>query len=411
MKLSKLATKTIKEAPADEQALNAQLLIRAGYIHKEVAGVYDFLPLGWMVLNNIMRVIREEMNAIDGQELFMSSLQNPAPWIKSGRWPNEAMDIWFKTLLQNGNELGLGNTHEEPLTSLMCNHIQSYKDLPKFVYQFQTKFRNELRAKSGIMRTREFIMKDLYSFCATLKDHEEYYERAKQAYTKIFDRLGIGESTYLTFASGGSFSKYSHEFQVLCSAGEDTIYIHEDKKIAINKEVLNDNVLIDLDLNRDELIEKSGAEVGNIFSLGTRFSEPLGLYYINDQGQRLPVIMGSYGIGPARIMGVIVELMSDESGLIWPETIAPFKYHLIGIGSDESIQKAREIYDKLSKIGLSVIYDDRDIRAGEKFADADLLGMPIRLVVSDKTGNQVEQKLRTSKQTTLVPIESITKDE
>ncbi|HQT83096.1 MAG TPA: prolyl-tRNA synthetase, partial [Candidatus Paceibacterota bacterium] len=290
MRQSQLFTKTRREAPADEVAKNAQLLVRAGYVHKEMAGVYDFLPLGLLVLNKIIGIIREEMNAIGGEEVFLSTLQDPAVWKKSGRWNDEVVDIWFKTQLKNNSELGLGNTHEEALTALMTEHISSYKDLPRYVYQFQNKFRNETRAKSGIMRSREFIMKDLYSFSKNSTQHLEFYEKAAVAYENIFRRVGIGDTTYRTFASGGSFSTYSHEFQTVCDAGEDIIYIDEAKRIAVNKEVYDDpDVYAATGITKENLKEAKAAEVGNIFTLGTRFSEALGLSFKDAEGKATPV--------------------------------------------------------------------------------------------------------------------------
>ena len=384
MRQSRLFTKTRREAPSDEVAKNAQLLVRAGYIHKEMAGVYDFLPLGLLTLNKIITIIREEMDAIGGEEVFLSTLQDPEAWKKSGRWDDTVVDIWFKTHLKNNSELGLGNTHEEALTALMTEHISSYKDLPRYVYQFQNKFRNETRAKSGIMRSREFIMKDLYSFSKGSSQHMEFYEKAAVAYEKIFRRVGIGEKTYRTFASGGSFSKYSHEYQTVCDAGEDIIYIDETKRIAVNKEVYDDpDVYATTGINKESLKEAKAAEVGNIFTLGTRFSDAFGLSYKDSEGKATPVFMGSYGIGPARVMGTIVELMSDEKGLVWPEAVAPFAVHLVSLGKDgDDISKTADaLYDDLVKAGVEVLYDDRDLRAGEKFAESDLLGIPKRVVV------------------------------
>lgn len=403
--MTRLATRTLREAPADEVAKNAQLLIKAGYIHKEMAGVYDYLPLGWRTLNKIIQIIREEMDAIGGQELFLTGLQNPDSWKKSGRWSEDAVDVWFKTKLHNGHEIGLSNTHEEPLTAAMINHIQSYNDLPVYVYQFQTKFRNEKRAKSGIMRTREFIMKDLYSFSADEQQHEEFYQQAIEAYKNVFRRLGIGEHTKFTFADGGSFARFSHEFQTICEAGEDTIYIHKDvDQPAINKEVFTPDNLANLGTNQDDYEAVTAAEVGNIFRLGTKFSEPIGLNYSDESGQEQPVFMGSYGIGPGRVMGVMAELLSDDKGLVWPKQVAPYDYYLIGLGSAEAMNRAQDIYDQLISAGKSVLFDDRtSVRAGEKFADADLLGIPQRLVVSDKTGEGVEHKLRTSDETKIIP--------
>lgn len=375
---SKLFTKTRKEAPSDEVSKNAQLLVRAGFIHKEMAGVYTYLPLGLLVLNNIEDIIREEMNVIGGQEVLMTTLQDPEIWKKSDRWDDDKVDNWFKTKLKNGNELGVANTHEEPLAKLLTDHVHSYKDLPLYVYQIQTKFRNELRAKSGIMRGREFLMKDLYSFSRTEEEHNEFYEKTAEAYNRIFERVGLGDKTYRTFASGGSFSKFSDEFQTLSDAGEDTIYIDEKKGIAVNKEVLKDDVLAELGLDKNKLVEKKAIEVGNIFPLGTKYSEAEGLLFRGEDGKDKPAIMGSYGIGLGRVMGTIAEVLSDEKGLIWPKSVAPFKLHLIGLTD------ASEVYDKLKKAGIEILYDDRDLQAGQKFADADLIGIPYRIVVSER---------------------------
>ena len=417
MKQSQLFTKTRREAPKDEVAKNAQLLIRAGYVNKEMAGVYDFLPLGLRTLNKIVGIIREEMNAIDGQEVSLTALQDKKIWEASDRWDDKKVDIWFKTQLQNGTDLGLAITHEEPLTNIMKDHIRSFRDLPIAVYQFQTKFRNEVRAKSGIMRGREFLMKDLYAFSRNTEECDAYYTRAQQAYVNVFNRLGIGDKTYMTFASGGLFSKYSHEFQTLTEAGEDTIYVHEEKKIAINKEVLNDEVLADLGIKRSELIEKKAVEVGNIFKLGTRFSDALGLVYQDEKGKSVPVVMSSYGIGPSRVMGTIVELLSDDKGLVWPESIAPFSVHLIAIfergGANGGKVKdvADALYKNLSAKGIEVLYDDRDATAGEKFSDSDLIGIPTRYVISEKTlavdGGSVEVKNRATGKVDVKAISSL----
>lgn len=387
MRQSKLFTKTRKEAPSDEVAKNAQLLIRAGYIYKNMAGAYTFLPLGLRVIEKIKTIIREEMNAIGGQELHMPSLQEPQLWKKTSRWDDEVVDVWFKSELKAGGEVGFAWTHEEVATELMRQYISSYKDLPLFAYHIQTKFRNEMRAKSGIMRTREFDMKDLYSFCATPQQHEAFYEACAAAYMKIFHRIGIGDKTYRTFASGGAFSKFSHEFQTLAEAGEDVVYVNEEKGVAVNSEVLQEADLSELGVTREELSEHKSIEVGNIFSLGTKFSEALGLTYKDEEGNELPVIMGSYGIGPARAMGTVVDLLSDEKGIVWPESIAPFAVHLIGLNTDdEEIRDfADTLYNELTDAHVEVLYDDRDARGGEKFADADLLGIPYRVVVSKKT--------------------------
>jgi len=383
MRTTQLFTRTSKDAPADEVAKNAQLLIRAGYVNKEMAGVYTYLPLGKRVLENIISIIREEMNSIGGTEISMTALQNSDVWKTSGRWDDEVMDVWFKTKLASGIELGLAPTHEEPLTKMMKNFIQSYKDLPIYPYQFQIKFRNELRSKSGLMRGREFWMKDLYSFSRTQEEHDAFYDGAvSDAYARVFDRLGLGAITYRTFASGGSFAKFSHEFQTLSPVGEDIIYVNKEKGIAINEEVYNDEVLEMLGVTKDELTEEKAVEVGNIFTLGTRYSDPLELNFTDENGESKPVIMGSYGIGPSRLMGLIAEHFSDDKGLVWPENVAPFKVYLVSIG--DVATEANALYDELTSKGIDVLYDDRDERPGAKFADAELLGIPYRVTVSPR---------------------------
>jgi prolyl-tRNA synthetase len=386
MRQSKLFTKTQKEAPSDEESKNAQLLIRAGYIHKEMAGVYQLLPLGLMVVENIKQIVREEMDAIDGQEMLATSMQSKDLWQRTDRWDDEKVAIWFKSELKAGGEIGFGWSHEEPLANMMKNHISSYKDLPKTIYQFQNKLRNELRAKSGIMRGREFLMKDAYSFSDTEEQHDAIYEAQKQAYKKVFDRVGIGEDTYVTFASGGAFTQFSHEFQTECEAGEDVTYINKEKGIAINEEVLKETDLESLGVKMEDLVATKTAEVGNIFNFGRQKAESTGLIYKNEAGERTPVWMGSYGIGVTRVMGVVVEKLADDKGIVWPKSIAPFTVHLVALNTDdEEIKDWTEgIYTALKKRNVSVLFDDRDSRPGEKFADSDLLGLPYRVVVSKK---------------------------
>ena len=404
MRVSQLFTKTSKNAPSDEVAKNAQLLIRAGFIHKEMAGVYTYLPLGKRVLEKITHIIREEMNSVGGNEISLTALQQKEPWVASGRWSDEVIDVWFKTKLANGSELGLAPTHEEPLTKLMKNFISSYKDLPVYPYQFQIKFRNELRSKSGLMRGREFWMKDLYSFSKNQEEHDIFYEKASEAYDRIYARLGIGDITYKTFASGGSFAKYSHEFQTLSEVGEDIIYVHEGRRLAINEEVYNDEVIADLGIEKSELIEKRAVEVGNIFTLGTKFSDVLDLNYTDEDGQSKRVFMGSYGIGPSRLMGLLAEHFADEKGLVWPANIAPVQVYLVRIGSEMATSHADELYDELTNQGIEVLYDDRDERPGTKFADAELMGVPYRLTVSDRLieANQYEFTSRATGETELL---------
>ena len=407
MRQSVLATKVRHESPEGEESKNAQLLIRSGFISKSMAGVYGFLPLGVRSLNKIMNIIREEINLIGGQEILLNGLQNPEIWKKTDRWSGNEEEVWFKSNLHAGGEIGFGWTHEEQITEEMKHHINSYRDLPKYVYQLQNKFRNEKRAKSGIMRTREFIMKDLYSFSKDEEEHKIFYEECAKAYMRIFERLGIGKNTFRTFASGGAFAEFSDEFQTTVSVGEDIAYLDRKKGIALNKEVYRDDVIEKLGLKKDELEEVSVSEVGNIFTLGTRFSEALGLMYADEGGQQRPAFMGSYGIGPARVLGVITELFSKDDSLILPTAVSPYTVHLIVIGKDEDINKnADKVYEDLKLKGVDVLYDDRKLNPGVKFADSDLIGIPHRLIMSSRSMEQggVEYINRASEETKIVPI-------
>lgn len=399
MRQSRLFTKTRKDAPKDEVSKNAQLLIRAGFVHKEMAGVYSYLPLGLRVFKKIEQIIREEMNAIGGQEIILTALQEKTAWEATGRWDDAVVDNWFKTKLKNDTELGLAYTHEPAITIMMKDYIHSYRDLPAYPYQIQTKFRNELRAKSGLFRGREFVMKDMYSFCRTQDELDLFYDKAIEAYTKIFQRLGIGDRTYITMASGGTFgTRFSHEFQTVTSAGEDTIYIDKKKRIAVNKEVYNAETLESLGLRESDLFEEKSIEIGNIYKLGTFYSAPLNLTYNDESGASKPVIMGSYGIGLGRVMGTIAEIFADEKGMVWPESVAPFGVHLVSLCKEmDDISKADEIYEFLQKKNVEVLYDDREeASAGTKFADSDLIGIPLRVVISPKMieKNSVEIKKR-----------------
>lgn len=392
--------------------MNAQLLIRAGFVYKEMAGVYTMLPLGLRVINKIANIVRDEMDKTGGIEVQSTALQSQEIWKKTNRWSDAVVDNWFKTKLKNGTELALAFTHEEPMANMLTNFISSYKDLPVYVYDIRTVFRNEARAKSGIMRGREFFWKALYSFSKNEAEHEAYYEKAKMAYQNVFERVGLGEKTYLTFASGGSFSKYSHEFQTLSEAGEDTIYVDEEKKIAVNKEVYTDEVLKDLGLDKNKLVEKKAIEVGNIFSLGHKFSEPLNLKYKDEAGKDQLVFMGSYGIGISRLMGTIVEAYHDDKGIVWPEAVAPFQVHLLVLSSQSTVlSEAEKIYADLQKAVIEVLYDDREVTAGQKFADADLIGIPYRVVVSEKSlqAGGVELKKRNEKDSAIVEIAELIK--
>lgn len=407
MRQSHLFTKTRREAPTDEVSQNAILLTRAGFIHKELAGVYAFLPLGKRVIEKISQIIREEMNAIGGQEVSMTTLQPKEIFEKTDRWDDKKVDNWFKTKLANGTELGMGLTHEEPIVHALSDYVSSYKDLPVLVYQIQTKFRNELRAKSGLLRGREFLMKDMYSFARTQGEHEQIYEKVASAYHKIYDRLGIGNITYRTYADGGIFTKrFSDEFQTLSEIGEDTIYLDKDKKIAVNKEVYTDENLAKMGLRKEQLVEKHAIEVGNIFPLESKYTDALNVYYKDESGNKNSIIAGCYGIGISRLMGVFGEIFSDEKGLIWPKEVAPFRVHLISLNQNEA---AEEIYKTLQAQGIEVLYDDRDARAGEKFADADLIGVPTRVVVGEKSveSKLLEVKDRNSDDVNMVTIEHL----
>jgi len=316
----------------------------------------------------------------------MTALQRKELWEKTDRWNDQNVDVWFKSSLKNGTEVGFGWSHEEPITDMMKNYVSSYRDLPVFVYQFQTKLRNELRAKSGIMRGREFVMKDMYSYTTDETEHQTFYDKTIEAYLRVFDRVGLGESTFVTFASGGAFTQFSHEFQTITDAGEDVTYINREKNIAINREVFTDETLAKLGVRREELEEVKTAEVGNIFNFGTGKSEQLGLQFTDDQGKLVPVFLGSYGIGITRLMGVIVERNADEKGMVWPKAVSPFHVHLVTLCTEaEDIQQADALYHSLERAGIDVLYDDRTVRPGEKFADSDLMGIPSRIVMSPRT--------------------------
>lgn len=408
MKYSQLFTKTSKDVPHDADSINAQFLTRAGYIHQEIAGVYTFLPLGLKVLRNIEDIIREEMEVIGGQELLMPALTPKKVWQKTDRWDN--FDALFRFKGMGDKEYALGATHEEIVTPLGRDYTFSYKDLPFAVFQIQNKFRNEPRAKSGLLRGREFSMKDLYSFHANQEDLDKYYEVAKKAYYKIFERVGFDpDITYVTYASGGAFSKFSHEFQAISEVGEDTVYCCEKCKVAINKEILDTQKTCP-ECDSSDLIEKKGIEIGNIFKLGTKFSDSFDFKYSDEEGKKNAVIMGCYGIGPSRIMGSLVEILSDENGIIWPKSIAPLQVHLASLGNDaEVLKKADELYEALKKDGITVLYDDRDERAGAKFKDADLIGLPLRIVISKRTleNNGVEFKERNKSDAKDVTLDSL----
>ncbi|MCD6094887.1 prolyl-tRNA synthetase [bacterium] len=412
---SQLFTKTIREIPKDEESKSAQLLIRAGFIDKLSAGVYTFLPLGFRVFSNIEKIISEEIEKIGGQRLLMPTLIPKSYWQKTNRW--KIFKELFKVKGKNGQEYGLGPTHEEVVVPLVQKYVSSYKDLPCYVYQIQTKFRDEIRVKSGLLRAREFEMKDLYSFHQDEKDLERYYERVKKAYFKILERVKLKEKTYLTLASGGTFSKFSHEFQTLTPAGEDTIYICQKCNLAINKEIKKQFPRCPR-CKEENFRKEKAIEVANIFKLGTKYTKPFDFKFVNGKGEKQWVVMGCYGIGLSRLMGALVEVHHDNKGIIWPKEVAPFDIHLVKIKNQKSKIKEKiervtsEIYNTLQKRGFDVLYDDRENKSpGEKLVDADLIGIPKRIIVSERTlkKNCVEVKERREKKSKLVKIANLLK--
>ncbi len=412
MRQSKAFFKTQKDFPKDEVAINAQYLIRANYVQKLMAGVYSFMPLGLRTLDKIMAIIREEMNALGANEILMPALHPRSVWDATGRW--ETMKkIMYQFKDEGGHEFGLGTTHEEVIAPLAKSIINSYADLPLSAYQIQMKFRNEPRAKSGLIRGREFIMKDLYSFHADEQSLEDLYERSKRAYLNVFERCGL--KAYVTEASGGDFTKnFSHEFQVETPAGEDETLLCRLCGFAQNAEIAEVKKGGRCPKCESGVLEKvKSVEVGNIFKLGTKFSEAAGLYFKDKTGAQKPVIMASYGIGVDRLMGTIVEVHHDEKGIIWPEAVAPYQAHLLRLGDEAEVQKfADGVYNELSAAGVEVLYDDRpDMSAGEKFFDADLIGIPYRVIASSKTMVQekVELKKRNEKESKLMKVEELAK--
>lgn len=409
MKQSQLFTKTSKQAPADADSPNAKFLAQAGFIHQLAAGVYTYLPLGLRVLNKIKNIVREEMNALGAQEILMPTLQPKHLYDATKRW--DEIDVLFKVEGAGGKEYGLSSTAEEVVTPLVQQFVTSYKDFPVAVYQIQDKFRNEPRAKSGLLRGREFSMKDLYSFHLDEEDFLAFYEKAKEAYLNVYQRCGL--DAVIAAASGGVFTeKNSHEFQVPTEFGEDHIYI--DRK---TDEVINRELIPESDWDNEEKYEiKKSIEVGNIFPLECKFSKAFDFDVQGAKGEKIDVIMGCYGIGPSRVMGSIVDVHHDDNGIIWPKEIAPFQVHLISIASkDESVQarinnESDAFYSDLAAAGVEVLWDDRDdVSAGAKFADSDLIGIPLRLVISEKTlkEDSVEWKERHASDMDLIKLDAI----
>ncbi len=392
---SRLFGKNSRTAPAGETSVNAQLLEQASFVRKYMAGVYLYLPLGWRVLQSIQAVIREELHTLGAQELFFSVLQPKELWEKTGRW-SELSPVMYQFQDHSKKDIGLGVTHEEAMADTVRHHVSSYKDLPLALYQIQWKFRHEPRAKSGLNRGREFLMKDLYSFHATSEDCNLYYEKVKEAYLKIFSRLDL--SARVVEASGGAFSKEpSHEFQVFSEAGEDHIFSCSSCDFAQNKEIATVKTGDACpQCSKKTITEQRGIEVGNIFRLGTRFSEPLGASFLSATGERRPIVMASYGIGVSRLMGTIVETHHDKEGMCWPDAVAPFQVHLLRFGSSPELHDQSEaLLSAFEKAGITVLYDDRNQSPGASLADADLIGIPARVVISAKTNGRAELKYRT----------------
>ncbi|MFH1781019.1 MAG: aminoacyl--tRNA ligase-related protein [Patescibacteria group bacterium] len=402
MRQSFLFTKTVKNVPRDEVSINSTLLIKAGFIEKLAAGIYSYLPLGLRSLNKIENIVREEMNAAGGQEILMPALTPKKNWEQTDRW--EHFDALFKLKGANDKDYALGATHEEIVVPIAQKFIFSYKDLPKYIYQIQTKFRNEPRAKSGLLRGREFLMKDLYSFHTNQEDLDKYYEVMMKAYTNIFEKCGLGSQTHVTLASGGTFSKYSHEYQTICETGEDTIHICKKCNLGINNEIKDETPKCP-ECGSTEFQKQKAIEVGNIFKLKSKYSQPFNFNFIDQDDKEHPVLMGCYGIGPSRVLGTIVEVHNDQNGIIWPENIAPYKFHLIDLSKNSA--RADEVYGALQKKEIEVLYDDRNESAGAKLKDSDLIGIPYRLVISEKTGDKIELKQRSTEETKLVTLEEV----
>ncbi|KKR86331.1 MAG: Prolyl-tRNA synthetase [Candidatus Woesebacteria bacterium GW2011_GWB1_41_10] len=404
MRLSETFAKTLKNAPKDAETVNHKLLLRAGFVRQLMAGVYTYLPLGLRVLNKISQVIREEMNAIGGQEVLMPMMHPASNWKATGGW--DKIDVLFKVKSRTKKDYALAQSNEETVTPLAKEFLRSYKDLPLSIYHINWKFRDELRSKSGILRGREFLMKDLYSFHIDQEDFERYYKISKTAYLKVFERFGL--TAKVTEASGGGFTeKVSYEFEVLSDAGEANILYCDKCDYCVNTDDIDKYKNGDKcpACKKDNLKPAKASEVGNVFDLGQKYTRAFGLIVSKKDGGKVYPIMGCYGIGISRTMGVIVEKFHDEKGIIWPKEVSPFDVHLVELPGG----KGKEVYDKLKSFGIDVLWDDRDIPAGEKFADADLIGIPVRLVVSEKTGDKIEWKERDSNDSKLLSFEEAAK--
>ncbi|MDO8498178.1 MAG: aminoacyl--tRNA ligase-related protein [bacterium] len=412
MRYSQLFPKTIKQAPAGAESVNHQLLVRAGFIDQLMAGSWTLLPLGFRVISKINDIIRGELNSTEAQEMLMPLLHPRDIWDQTGRWSDpDVKEIMYQFKDIRGKELGLSFTHEEIVMNLLGKYVRSYKDLPIKIYHFSTKFRNEPRAKSGILRGREFLMKDLYSAHVSKEDLQQYFQQVREAYLKIFNRMKL--ETRVVDASGGVFTEgFTQEFQVISPVGEDSILVCESCDFATNIEVSQ--------VKEGEKCPRCGGkikmvkaiEVGHIFTLGTKYSKNMGVFFLDEHGKKQDLWFGSYGIGVSRLVGVLVEKFHDEKGIVWPEAVAPFKVHLVGLDLDnkEVMERAEKVYKQLQAEGVEVLFDDKEgVSAGEKFADADLIGIPYRVVVSKRTEEQLEVKKRNEKTTAFVTVEELLK--
>ncbi len=402
MLYSKLFGKTTKSIPKDEVSLNAKLLIQAGYIDKLMSGSYTLLPLGRLVELKLEEIVRDEMNLLGCEEVLMPLMHPKSIWNETGRW-DKAKEVMYQ-FENNGKEYAMSFTHEEIFMDLVRKHSQSYRDFPIMAYHFSTKFRNEPRAKSGILRCREFIMKDLYSAHLTEKELDDFYWKVADAYNVIFERIGL--KTKVVESGGGVFTEnITHEFQVFCETGEDLIFYCDTCDFAQNKEITKVKEEDKCPKCDGKIKVSNGIEVGNIFRYGTSYSEKMNVFATDKNGKKQFVHLGAYGIGITRLMGTLVEVGSDEKGIVWPENVAPFKVHLVGL----DLEKGKNIYKKLLENNIEVLFDDRDVSAGTKLADCDLIGIPYRLVVSQKSGDKIEIKKRTSEKTELLILEEIVK--
>ncbi|MEA1909718.1 MAG: aminoacyl--tRNA ligase-related protein [Patescibacteria group bacterium] len=411
MKYSDSFIKTSKEAPKEANTISHKLLMRGTFIHPLGAGFYSLLPLGFKVYRKIYDIITEELNNIGTEDMMMPVVHPARVWKETGRFDEVGPELW-KIKNRSDEDFVLAMTHEEVVTDAAKGIISSYKDLPKLVGQIQTKVRDEVRARGGLLRTKEFTMQDAYSFDKDEAGLDEVYNKFIEAYKNIFSRVGV-ETVMIESDTGAMGGSCAHEFMMIATSGEDKIVTCQDCGHAVNAEVLG----IAKEGAEDPVVEckkcqsnncefKRGIEVGNIFKLGTKYSKPLKLMFTDEDNTQKPVIMGSYGIGLERLLASVVEASHDENGIIWPKAIAPYTAYLISISQDDMAEK---VYEDLKKQGVEVLYDNRDVSPGEKFADADLLGIPYRLTVSDKTEGKIEVKQRDSSETTLVDSEDLAK--